>query len=287
MVNVRNIKGNYALFHVLFWKSFCYLTPLNVFHNHNKLCPGNLFFCNRHFIVKPSRSALKSVFENMLSCFASVLILVADKQYFHNIKKKLLTFIKFFLNQNILNVLLKLMLSFVLLSSGVFAVAVTPSYIDFSSSGKARLVVFNTEDYIKDFSLDLQGSGFSIDQSTLRIPPRSSMPVNLSSHCSDCGASLYIRELSDSQGIKIEPAVVVKLSSALSSGSHDDLEVFDPEENKITSFSVLGIKKQSLYVFIAIISILVCFPLIFLLRKLYKNKYHRKLNIRKKKWLRK
>ncbi len=171
----------------------------------------------------------------------------------------------------------------VLLSSSVFAVAVTPSFIDFTNSGKARLVVFNTEDYIKDFSLDLQGSGFSIDKSTLRIPPRSSMQVNLSSDCNDCEASLYVRELSDSQGIKIEPAVVIKLSSTLSSSSHHDLEVFDPEKNKITSFSFLNIEKQSLYIFIAILSILVCFPLIFFLRKLYKNKYSKKLNIRKKK----
>ncbi len=179
------------------------------------------------------------------------------------------------------------MLSFVLLSPSVFAVAVTPSYIDFASSDKARLVVFNTEDYIKEFSLDLQGSGFGIDQSTLRIPPRSSMPVNVSSNCNDCEASLYIRELSDSQGIKIEPVVVVKLSSSLSEDSHDSEESFDSEENKVTSFSFLDIKKQSLYIFIAIIFILVCLLSIFFWRKLYKSKHPKKLKFRKKKWLRK
>lgn len=168
----------------------------------------------------------------------------------------------------------------ILLSCNVFALAVTPSQLDFSSYGKAKLVVFNTEDYVTDFSLDVYGSGFSVDKSSLRIPPRSSMPINVFSSCSDCESKLYVRELSTSTGIKVEPVIIVKLSSG--TPAYDDSESVD-EPNDVTSSSFFDVKKPEVLAFIAILSLLLISGLFFLGRRIYIKKFYKKSKSRKRK----
>lgn len=175
---------------------------------------------------------------------------------------------------------MKFFLFLLLLSSNVLALAVTPSSIDFANSRRANMIVFNTEDYVKDFSIAFTDSGFSVDKSLLRIPPRSSMPVAVSSSCSDCESKLYVRELSTSSGIKVEPAIVVKLSSG--TPSYDDSEVFD-EPNEITSLSFLDLKKPEVLAFVIVFSALLISALAFFGRKFYINKLLKKRKSRKRK----
>src|SRR3989339_1241448 len=83
MVNIRNIKRKNPFKHVLLRKSFSYFPVLEFFHNNNNISPGDLFFSNRFSIIKPCRFSVKTIFENILSGLASVLVLIADKQYLH------------------------------------------------------------------------------------------------------------------------------------------------------------------------------------------------------------
>lgn len=175
---------------------------------------------------------------------------------------------------------MKFFLFFILLSSNVFAIAVTPSHLDFTNSKEANLVVFNTEDYVRDFYLSI-GSGFRVGESSLRIPPRSSKQVKISSLCDDCSSSLYVRELSDSAGIRIEPAVVVGLSSGSPEGFEEP--VFDPPE-PAPSFNF---KKPEVLAFIIISALLLSSLLFFFGRKFYKKVLHKKFKSRKTKWLKK
>ncbi|MEM4244949.1 MAG: hypothetical protein QXR60_01965 [Candidatus Nanoarchaeia archaeon] len=166
---------------------------------------------------------------------------------------------------------------FLLLSSNVFALAVTPSQLEFVDSRKAEMVVFNTEDRIKEYSLTLVGSGFSVDKSFLRIPPRSKDYVKVTNSCSDCQARLYVRELSDSAGIKVEPAVIVKLSAGNPS---DDVEPDDymPEYDD-TSF----LERPEILAFIITLSVTALSCLFFFGRKFYIKKFIKKRKSRKRK----
>ncbi len=262
MINIWNVKGYYTFLHILFGKSLSYLTPLSFLHNHNQVSPGELFFRYWFFIVESCRFCFKSFFEYLFSGLASILILVAYKKYFHDVIKALFVII-----------------TFALLSCNVFAIAVTPSQIDFTDYDKASLVVFNTEDYVKDFSLSL-GQGFTVDDSLLKIPPRSSKPVKIFCSCEDCATSLYVRELSDSPGIRIEPAVVVRLSSG---SPPEDEEFFFDEPNEVTSFSFLDVKKPEVLAFVIVSSLLLASVLVFFGRKVYIKKFFRKSKSRKRK----
>jgi hypothetical protein len=196
-----------------------------------------------------------------------VLVLIADKKHLHSLVKGVF-----------------IILTFALFFPSVFALAVTPSSIDFSNHDRASMVVFNTEDYVKDFSLDVYGSGFSLDKSALRIPPRSKAYVNLSSSCTDCEARLYVRELSTNAGIRIEPAIVVKLSSGTPPEADDELDSYSPQ-NEVTSFSFIDFSKPEIIVFLILASLLVAVSIFFLGRKFYIKRFHRKKKSRKKKWL--
>jgi hypothetical protein len=180
---------------------------------------------------------------------------------------------------------MKFIFLFIIFSSNVLALAVTPSSIDFTGYDKAKIVVFNTEDFVKDFSVDVYGSGFDVDKSSLRIPPRSKSSVNLSSSCRDCEAKLYIRELSNSKGIKIESAVVIALKSGEPEGSDNEFDIY--QQNKVTSFSFIDVKKPEVLVFIIILSLLLVSSAVFLGRKLYINKFFSKNKAKAKKWLKK
>jgi len=83
MINIRNTKRDNAFLKVLFGKSFSYFIPLEIFHNDYNICPGNLLFSNWFGIIKASRPSIKPAFKNPFSGFASVLILIADKQNIH------------------------------------------------------------------------------------------------------------------------------------------------------------------------------------------------------------
>jgi len=259
MVNVWNVEGDDAFSHVLFRKPFSYLASLFIFHNHDYIGPGELFFRYWFFVVKACGFCFESVFENLFSCFAPVLVLVAHKKHFHN-------FIKVF----------SIIIIFVLLSCNVLAIAVTPSHLDFTNSPEARLVVFNTEDYVRDFYLSV-GSGFRVGENSLRIPPRSSTQVRVSCECKDCSSSLYVRELSDSAGIRIEPAVVVLLSSGRP--EEDDSYLFDAPESTPSSFDF---RKPEVLAFLIISALLISSLLFFFGRKFYKKGLFRKLKRRKK-----
>ena len=84
MVNVRDINGEDAFLHVLFRKAFGYFASLAVFHYYNYVCPAKLFFRKWLCVVKSCGFCFKSVSEYFFCCFASVLVLVADKQEFHS-----------------------------------------------------------------------------------------------------------------------------------------------------------------------------------------------------------
>ena len=84
MVNIRNIEGKNVFNHILLRKSFSYFATLGFFHNENGISPRDLFFGNWLSIIKTCRFSVESIFENLLSSFASVLILIADKQHFHS-----------------------------------------------------------------------------------------------------------------------------------------------------------------------------------------------------------
>ena len=88
MINIRNIKGENAFLHVLLGETLCYFSSLAVFHNHDNISPGELFFGKRPGAVKACRLGLKPAFEKLFGCFASVLILVADKKHSHNLAYK-------------------------------------------------------------------------------------------------------------------------------------------------------------------------------------------------------
>jgi len=173
-----------------------------------------------------------------------------------------------------------------LLFHNVFALAVTPSQIDFTDYGKSSIVVFNTEDYVKDFSVQLTSEGFSVDKSSLRIPPRSKDMINVTSSCNDCEAKLYVRELSNSNGIRIEPAVVVRLSSGTPGEDEDDFDVYAPE-NEVTSLSFFDVKKPEILAFMVISSIILASAAFFFGRKFYIKRFTKKSNAGKKKWLKK
>src|SRR3989338_8123631 len=83
MEDIRNIHRKNAFKQILFWKSSSYLTALGFFHNYNHIRPGYLFFSNWSRIIQACRFGVKSIFENFLSSFASVLVLITDKQYLH------------------------------------------------------------------------------------------------------------------------------------------------------------------------------------------------------------
>ncbi|MFH1331942.1 MAG: hypothetical protein ABIH63_01520 [archaeon] len=170
---------------------------------------------------------------------------------------------------------MKLFLFFILLSSEVFAIAVAPSYLDFSDSREAKLVVFNTEDYVRDFYLSV-GSGFRVSENSLRIPPRSSTQVRVSCECKDCASSLYVRELSDSAGIRIEPALVVGLSS----GSPEEVE--EPFFDLPESASPFDFRKPEVLAFLVIFALLLSSLLFFFGRKFYKKVLYKKFKSRKK-----
>src|SRR3989338_3096731 len=85
MENIRNIQGKNALLHVLLRESFSYFPPLLFIHNYNSISPRKLFGSNRLFVVEPCRFSLKFAFKHILGCFAPVQILIAYKQYFHNL----------------------------------------------------------------------------------------------------------------------------------------------------------------------------------------------------------
>lgn len=89
MVNVRNVQGKDAFLDVMFREAFGYFGSLDVFHNYYHIRPGELFFSDRLLVVKACRLGIKPVLKKMLSCFASVLVLITDKQNVHNIKKSL------------------------------------------------------------------------------------------------------------------------------------------------------------------------------------------------------
>jgi hypothetical protein len=180
---------------------------------------------------------------------------------------------------------MRFILFFIILSSNVLALAVTPSQIDFTNYGKSNIVIFNTEDYVKDFSVQLTNDGFSVDKNNLRIPPRSKDVINVTSSCNDCEAKLYVRELSNSNGIKIEPAVIVQLSSGEPEESDAEFDIY--QDNEITSFSFLDFKKPEVLAFTIIFSILLASAALFFGRKFYIKKFIKKSNARKKKWLKK
>lgn len=89
MVNVRNVQGEYAFLHVLFRKPFGYFSSLSVFHHYYDIRPRDLLFGDRFFVVKPGRLGVKLFFKKVLSCFASVHVLVADEEYVHNVERLL------------------------------------------------------------------------------------------------------------------------------------------------------------------------------------------------------
>jgi len=95
MINIRNIKGNYLLLKVFFWKSLGDLRALRIFHDYNKVCPRDLAFCDRSIIVKACRPCLKFCLEKLFSCLASVDVLVADEEYFHDLYFQFLKNINF------------------------------------------------------------------------------------------------------------------------------------------------------------------------------------------------
>ncbi|MFH1211190.1 MAG: hypothetical protein V1645_04735 [archaeon] len=171
------------------------------------------------------------------------------------------------------------------MQDNVLALAVTPSQVDFTNYGKSSIVVFNTEDYVKDFSVQSTYDGFSVDKNSLRIPPRSKDIINVTSSCNDCEAKLYIRELSNSNGIKIEPAVIVKLSSGEPEESDSEFDIY--QGNDVTSFSFLDLKKPEILAFTIISSLLLVSAAFFFGRKFYIKKFIKKSNARKKKWLKK
>ncbi len=84
MKYIRNIHQQNAFKHILSWKSFSYLTTLGFFHNYNYIRPGDLFFSNWPRIIKACRFSIKSIVEDFLRSFASVLVLITDKQYLHS-----------------------------------------------------------------------------------------------------------------------------------------------------------------------------------------------------------
>ncbi len=171
------------------------------------------------------------------------------------------------------------------MQDNVLALAVTPSQVDFTDYGKSNIVIFNTEDYVKDFSVQLTSDGFSVDKSSLRIPPRSKDSINITSSCKDCQAKLYVRELSNSNGIKIEPAVIVQLSSGEPEESDAEFDIY--QDNEVTSFSFLDFKKPEILVFTIISSLLLASAAFFFGRKFYIKKFIRKSKARKIRWLKK
>lgn len=173
---------------------------------------------------------------------------------------------------------MKLFFFLILLSSQVFALAVTPSSLDFSSADRIKLVVFNTESYVREFSVSVSDSSFVVDHSSLRIPPRSSSFVYVSPLCSSCVSRLYVREVSSSNGIRVEPVLVVRLSSNFTEGDSEDSygEGFD----SITSFSFLNLSKPTLISFVGVSSVLVSFVVFLIWRKFYKRKHSRRLKFR-------
>jgi len=84
MVNIRNIKGNYLFFQIRIWKSFGYFSSLEIFHYKNKVCPGKLIFRKRFICIKSGRFCIEFILKNLSCCFASVLVLVAYKQYIYD-----------------------------------------------------------------------------------------------------------------------------------------------------------------------------------------------------------
>src|SRR3989338_936684 len=86
MINIRNFKGKYLFLHVNIWKSLRYFLSLLVFNDNYSIRPRKFLFGNRLFIVKPGRLSLESAFKCLFGCLASVLVLVADKQYFHIVR---------------------------------------------------------------------------------------------------------------------------------------------------------------------------------------------------------
>lgn len=84
MVNVRNVQANDSFLQGLFWKSSGNFFSLKFFHDKNSVCPINLFRSNRSFVIESCRFGLKSIFEQFFCSFASVLVLIADKECFHS-----------------------------------------------------------------------------------------------------------------------------------------------------------------------------------------------------------
>ncbi|MBS3105217.1 hypothetical protein J4234_03105 [Candidatus Woesearchaeota archaeon] len=85
MVNIRNIKRKDTLLHIVLGKAFGYLGPLGLLHDYNYISPIKLFFSYWVFIIKASRLGIKSAFKSFFSCFAPVLVLVADEKYIHSL----------------------------------------------------------------------------------------------------------------------------------------------------------------------------------------------------------
>lgn len=181
---------------------------------------------------------------------------------------------------------MKLFFFLILLSYPVFALAVTPSSLDFSSADRIKLVVFNTEDYVREFSLSVSDSSFAVDHSSLRIPPRSSSYVYVSPLCASCVSRLYVREVSSSSGIRVEPVLVVRLSSNFTDQDSEE-DFYDAGFGSITSFSFLNLPKPTIISFVVASSLLASLIVFLIWRKFYKHKRSSKLKFRKKKWLRK
>lgn len=84
MVSIWNIQGNNAFLQALCRESFFKFFYLEVFHYANSVCPIYFRFANGCFIIEPCRFCFKLVFEQFFSCFASVLVLVADEEHAHS-----------------------------------------------------------------------------------------------------------------------------------------------------------------------------------------------------------
>lgn len=160
----------------------------------------------------------------------------------------------------------------------VFGLAVTPSHLDFSNSNYNSLVVFNTDNHVKDFLLQVSSEGFSVQPSSLRIPPRSSMHANVSSSCSDCAARLYVREISTSQGLRIEPAIVVDLSSGEPPEPDYELDLYDKPKTSLLDY----LKRTEILAFIILFPLTAISMLLFFYRIKLKKLFG-KLKVKKRK----
>ena len=83
MIAVGNVEAKNSFLTVLFLELFGYFADLAVFHYENYVRSAYLAFVGWFFVKQSCRFSFELFVEQLFCCFASVLVLVADKEYFH------------------------------------------------------------------------------------------------------------------------------------------------------------------------------------------------------------